>query len=417
MSIFSKPLSQISPTDLAELLAMQAVENVRLEFKREIPTRDETLKKLSSFANTFGGFIVIGAEADSKDGRLVALPGVDPQSSFKQTIVQWCTEGVSPIVEVDVSDAIPTTSCPGKVCYVVYSPESDLTPHFLNGRKGVWVRTNEFSARFEARLGDEDELEHLAERRRKVRERQGSLVARARRRFETFAERRYNELGRNPRGLTSHFSLCVVPRFPSRLLCSQADLRSILKDVHLEWRQVGFPRASVGFASQHESELVLRPGSAFSLLEANCWGLLFYATELGEENETYQGIHVNRFVGNLLVFLRHAREMMKRLGYHGQLMYEVRLQRILGEKWIDFVGPNPAVDGPASELDDEVTFSIFTSSDELFDRTDAVARDLLRFLFFSTNWPERAQDDRCLVEAIRRGYTFNMWDGVAPLKL
>ena len=52
MSIFSKPLSQISPTDLAELLAMQAVENVRLEFKREIPTRDETLKKLSSFAKS-----------------------------------------------------------------------------------------------------------------------------------------------------------------------------------------------------------------------------------------------------------------------------------------------------------------------------------------------------------------------------
>jgi hypothetical protein len=136
----------------------------------------------------------------------------------------------------------------------------------------------------------------------------------------------------------------------------------------------------------------------------------------GEEGPTTRGLRHDG-AGRGLTFLRHAREMMKRLGYHGQLLYEVRLQRILGEKWIDFVGPNAAVDGPASELDDEVTFSIFTSSDELFDRTDAVARDLLRFLFFSTNWPEKAQDDRCLVEAIRKGYTFNMWDRVAPLEL
>ena len=36
--------------------------------------------------------------------------------------------------------------------------ESDVAPHFLNGRKGVWLRTNEFSARFEAQLADENEL-------------------------------------------------------------------------------------------------------------------------------------------------------------------------------------------------------------------------------------------------------------------
>jgi predicted HTH transcriptional regulator len=71
MSIFGKPMSQISPLDLHELLEQKAVENVRLEFKRDIPGKDETLKKLSSFANTFGGFLVIGAEAKSSDGRIV----------------------------------------------------------------------------------------------------------------------------------------------------------------------------------------------------------------------------------------------------------------------------------------------------------------------------------------------------------
>lgn len=143
MSIFAKPVSQIAQADLQELLNDRAVENLRLEFKREVPTKDETLKKLSSFANTIGGMIVIGAEAGSGDGRLVGLPGVDPHSGYRQTIVQWCFDGASPPLDVDVSDAIPTGQG-NKVCYVLSVEESDRAPHFLNGRKGVYVRTNEF---------------------------------------------------------------------------------------------------------------------------------------------------------------------------------------------------------------------------------------------------------------------------------
>lgn len=63
MSIFGKATSQIGPGDLNDLLDAAAIENVRLEFKREIPTKDETIKKLSSFSNTFGGWVVIGAQA------------------------------------------------------------------------------------------------------------------------------------------------------------------------------------------------------------------------------------------------------------------------------------------------------------------------------------------------------------------
>ncbi len=87
MSIYATPISQLKTSDLAELLQEQAVENTRLEFKREVPDKDETLKKLSSFANTFGGLVVVGATAQSKDGRIEDLLGVDEQSGYKQKIV------------------------------------------------------------------------------------------------------------------------------------------------------------------------------------------------------------------------------------------------------------------------------------------------------------------------------------------
>jgi hypothetical protein len=48
MSIFGTPLARITTSDLQELVQEVAVENARLEFKLLIPTKDETLKKLSS---------------------------------------------------------------------------------------------------------------------------------------------------------------------------------------------------------------------------------------------------------------------------------------------------------------------------------------------------------------------------------
>src|ERR1035437_4993974 len=146
MSLFAKPITNISTADLQELLAEQAVENIRLEFKRDVPDKDEVLKKLSSFANTFGGLLVVGAEANSKDGRLIALPGVESQASYRQTIIQWCTAGTNPALTVEVSDPIPISEGNGRVCYVMSVPESDLGPHFLNGRKSE-EHTSELQSR------------------------------------------------------------------------------------------------------------------------------------------------------------------------------------------------------------------------------------------------------------------------------
>jgi predicted HTH transcriptional regulator len=129
MSIFSKSSAVVNADDLQELLSEKAVENVRLEFKSEIPDKDETLKKLSSFANTFGGYLVVGARAN-RDGRLVELCGVQLKSNYKQTIMQWCFEGAAPPLTAEVSDPIRIT--PEKVVHVIFVPESDVAPHFLN---------------------------------------------------------------------------------------------------------------------------------------------------------------------------------------------------------------------------------------------------------------------------------------------
>lgn len=410
--IFAKPVTEISTADLQELLTDNAVENLRLEFKREIPPKAETLKKLSAFANTIGGLVVVGADAGN-DGRIAALPGVEPTSGYKQTVVQYCFDGMSPPLDVEVSDAIPTPTAPGKVCYIIGVRESDLGPHFLNGRKGVYVRSNEFSSRFDAQLATENELRHLLQRRQLVRERRTELIRRSRERFDTFTVQKYGDLGKRKDGMGAWFDLSIGPRFPALVVCDHARLMSVIPAVRISWRQVDFPRSTGGgFISQHESIISLRPGSSFSILEANTWGMLYYATEIEQQAQERSvqelgGIHSYQFVGQLLVFLEHAGRVLRGLGYVGPLAIEMKLDGIRNVPWITF-DDRMAHTGPASQLDDTATFSVETTTDELTKARDTVAMNILRYVFYATNLTD-AVGAAELEAYVKAGYYYNVW--------
>jgi len=327
MSIYAKPVSQITVVDLKELLEHGDVENLRLEFKSEVPNRDETLKKLSSFANTYGGTMVVGAKARSADGRIESLPGVEPQSGYKQKVIDWCFAGATPPVTVEVSDPISVEN--GKVCYLIRVPESDLAPHFLNGRKGIWVRVDEFSGRAKAELADESEIRHLLDRRRVVVERRSALLTRARRRLS-------NQIGSSIS--PSRLELSVVPRFPARPLCPEQQLQFFVSSSFFRRRGVLFPALGEGFVSQHESVALLRPVSdldpGHSLFEVNIWGMLFYAMRINTNESGAAGIHLNRVVGAVLTFVRHAAKMLELMGYTGAIIVETRLASIRRVPWL-----------------------------------------------------------------------------------
>jgi Schlafen, AlbA_2 len=406
MSIFAKPITQISSQDLHELLEQKAVENVRLEFKREVPGKDETLKKMSSFANTFGGFLVVGAEASSSDGRVVALLGVDVQDGYKQTIAQWCFEAVHPPLMVEVSDPIPISHPAGRVCYVIYVSESEVAPHFLNGRKGLYVRTDEFSARFEARLATENELRHLLDRRKVVLERRDGLQSRARQRFRVFSDAKRAETGAQTIG--PHMELFVSPRFPVQPVCEQSKL-TLLLGKRVGWRQAGFPLSSERPISQHESAIILRPCGSPSVLEATVWGSLFYAAKLDENPRGDRGIHLGRLVGYILVFLRHAASILRDTGFTGPLFVALTLKSIRGVPSLWFLYGSAPINGPTSELDDEASFSIEASREDLDEHFDRVAMDLLRYVFFAINLPESADSPEQLRVQLASGYKYNLW--------
>jgi len=317
---------------------------------------------------------------------------------------------------MEVSDPIPVPSGNGKVCYVIFVPESDVAPHFLNGRKGVWIRTDEFSARFETRLADERELRHLFDRRSLIRKRRAGLIERAKQRFGTFTE---TKLSLDKEDV--FFSLCIIPRFPARQLCDQAGLRLLTQpnDTNwISWRQVLFPDPGAHVISQHESAIILGAARETSFFEVNVWGLLFYGVRVDTNEAELHLINMLRLVGHVLLFIHHAGKMFRRIGYSGPLHIESTLGPLRDAVWIRSTNRGPETALPTgSILDNSVTFSIAKTSEEFIEKCDGVAMDIVRLVLYAVDLSGLVDTHSKLEELIRDGYKYNFWSEPPSLRV
>jgi hypothetical protein len=183
---------------------------------------------------------------------------------------------------------------------------------------------------------------------------------------------------------------------------------------YASYRSVGFPRLEMGVMTQHESAIVRQPLTDLSLFEANIWGMLFYVTELDEKEYTkhLSGIHAYSFVGHLLLFLRHASDLFRLTGLNGPILVEASLQAIKDCKWVYAHSiaegfPSQGATKLISGLDDAFGLSVSTTVENLREKPDDVAIELLRSIFFSLNWSDLVDTQGKLETLIRRGHEFN----------
>lgn len=69
--LYQRPVSEISAADLAELKTLQ--EGWFVEFKERTPEPSKLARSISSFANSHGGLLVIGAKEDQKTRRIASF--------------------------------------------------------------------------------------------------------------------------------------------------------------------------------------------------------------------------------------------------------------------------------------------------------------------------------------------------------
>jgi hypothetical protein len=145
------------------------------------------------------------------------------------------------------------------------------------------------------------------------------------------------------------------------------------------------------------------------MFEASVWGMMFYCTKIADNLNAAHlfGIHLYGFVGTTILFMRHAEVMLQALGYSGPLHIQMTLDGMRGVSWLH--GGTGIYTAQGSKLDDRMEFSISVSREELQEKPVEVLKEILKYVFFSVNWPGLIDTEEKLLDLIKLGYRYNSW--------
>lgn len=144
--MFAKHISQLTFSDIDDLVNIRKErEGYYLDYKKEIGNPDKAKKELAkdfaAFANTNGGYLIIGVD------NLYSICGTDNLIQNK-SIDEWINQVLSSNVEPHIFYFDPKIiEIPGstKVIVVIHIPESTKKPHIVTEINNYYIRVNDSS--------------------------------------------------------------------------------------------------------------------------------------------------------------------------------------------------------------------------------------------------------------------------------
>jgi hypothetical protein len=163
--LFSKPISDLTFEDVEEF-CKRFKENMRVEYKS---TFDDSVKKklpkvLSSFANSYGGILIIGINAPAGAPQEPFEGIVFPEREPGLTVQSLCRDNIFP--EIPLYTGFVSSRTPDKAYLVVQVNESPKAPHAIENSTQVHVRAEGGTER--TSLADIALIERMLLRRRDV---------------------------------------------------------------------------------------------------------------------------------------------------------------------------------------------------------------------------------------------------------
>ncbi len=164
-SLFTIALSQLDINTVLSFCNQGFSEGLRIEYKKEFPRNLKLAETVCAFANTQGGLILIGVEADKKYNKPKNVTGVELKGGLEEKIINLCLSHISPSItpEVKVVDfkSDPKITESDRAILFIRVRASYIAPHYL-------LSTNEIPIRVHCRnaLADLRTIENLIERRK-----------------------------------------------------------------------------------------------------------------------------------------------------------------------------------------------------------------------------------------------------------
>lgn len=133
---------QLTPTDLQQLIDRSVAEGYFIEYKGDPPANHKMGKSVASFANTYGGWYIVGVTTDAHN-MAKAIPGFHPS---------LCPDPIARIREVIKTHISPSpmflaqvvTLPSGNLVLVVYVPEGQDSP-FISQDGRIYRRKHDSS--------------------------------------------------------------------------------------------------------------------------------------------------------------------------------------------------------------------------------------------------------------------------------
>ncbi len=334
-SIFGKPLSEVTIQDVKIFCDKQIREGVNLDYKRDL-TSKSLLKTMAAFANTRGGFIIVGVD-DEDDKPRLPIEGMEWKESLPLSVTSMIVDNMYPYLSVDVHVCKPEH---GKTFVLIYVPESHEAPHWLFNRTELYVRHADRAGHTHwehfATDGEWDFLRNKRERSVELRNQALEAVK------DIFEAENRTDRSRGSRVLivpdikpVYHLGMLrtvLVPLFPREIMCDVLTLNIHLMNERIPTLLPGYEYPQVDSqtkvfqegAYKYEAD---RRGHAqrFSLLTR--FGVVAtYETVLQEQkDEPNDFIYFGPALASIEATLRYAGKLYDKLAYTGSLMCNVNL--------------------------------------------------------------------------------------------
>lgn len=145
-NIFHKSFDNISSSNIKNLIDIKYKERQILEYKREIygekdKDKREMLRDISSFANAYGGYLIIGIE--EKNGIPIKIYNINNPDVERDRIEKSCLSNIEPRISRIKCKPIKMES--GENILIVFIPRSLKKPHMINFKNlnQFWIRHND----------------------------------------------------------------------------------------------------------------------------------------------------------------------------------------------------------------------------------------------------------------------------------
>lgn len=334
--IFTSAINDINWSTIEDFCNQRVPEGTFLDYKEFIPPNLQ--KTIASFANTFGGVILIGIEEDNSNKPVLPIKGIEFERGLSEKIVNIVLTHITPpfIPEIKICQ-----NSDGKRAIIfIRIPQSD-TFHAISRNTEVYLRTNDIS--HPEKIATIDEVDWLINKRNKSIDLKNSLLNQSKSRFEVMRKitaKNNIELYRSLGTRKNELEISILPVYPMNWYYSPNDLYTNFDKIKIA-DSYGtcrtFPLSSSSITGneinilQDGIFLIHNLDTRFFYTEINSYGLYYYrqiVETINHNNQDY--LRISEIISRIKSSLIFASSLFKEIGYFGLIEINIRLENLRG---------------------------------------------------------------------------------------